>query len=289
MTVTGIDISEFQGNWTPTKSIAQGAQFVFIRGGQGNKYQDAKYAENVRKAKAAGMPYGVYHVAQPGGDWAKQAAFALALGCDAPLGIWLDIELDGSLSNDQLGNWLSKYTAAVDAESVAGIYTRASWWDAKVPRNDWAKKHDLWIANYTTASAPLMPKDWSAINNPKTWLFWQWYADGNGLGSAYGVESHSIDLNRFNGDLATFIDVFDLSIIPVVPPVVPPPTPPPATLPETVKVNVDLLNVRDRIWGNVVVKLPKGFAIHPEAMGKDSAGKPWYRSGPCWFAGWLVE
>lgn len=65
----GIDISEFQGdiNWTKVKN--DGIKFAFIRCGgrgytKGTCYEDKKFAQNVKKAKAAGVKVGVYFFSQ---------------------------------------------------------------------------------------------------------------------------------------------------------------------------------------------------------------------------------
>src|SRR3989304_316015 len=63
------------------------------------------------------------------------------------------------------------------------------------------KQYPLWIANYGVTK-PLVPKPWTE------WTFWQFTDKGDG--SIYGVESKNIDLNYFNGDLASFRQRFGL-------------------------------------------------------------------------------
>ena len=66
----GIDISEFQGdiNWNAVKN--DGITFAFIRcggrgwGSSGKIYEDTRFAENVRKAQAAGIKVGAYFFSQ---------------------------------------------------------------------------------------------------------------------------------------------------------------------------------------------------------------------------------
>ncbi len=66
----GIDISEFQGdiNWSAVRD--DGITFAFIRcggrgwGSSGKIYEDTRFAENVRKAQAAGIKVGAYFFSQ---------------------------------------------------------------------------------------------------------------------------------------------------------------------------------------------------------------------------------
>ena len=86
------------------------------------------------------------------------------------------------------------------------IYTSPGYWNTNGKIKGTSKfdarwlYYPLWIAHYTSADQPIVPKPW------EDWLFWQYSAKGNG--PKYGAESKSIDLNWFNGDLA---DLFALA------------------------------------------------------------------------------
>ena len=78
------------------------------------------------------------------------------------------------------------------------VYTRATWWNPNTVPQTWPKEYDLWVAHYTSAPegtivgtkpVPWIPNDWGTEH----YDFWQYSADGNMLGSEYGVESDSID------------------------------------------------------------------------------------------------
>ena len=65
----GIDISEFQGNINWTKVKNDGIKFAFIRCGgrgytKGTCYEDKKFVQNVKNARAAGVKVGVYFFSQ---------------------------------------------------------------------------------------------------------------------------------------------------------------------------------------------------------------------------------
>jgi GH25 family lysozyme M1 (1,4-beta-N-acetylmuramidase) len=211
--IAGVDISSHQGliNWS--KMAGTPTRYVWMRAALG-KAVDARLAENAVNARNFGFPYGFYYVIKPATttNWKEQAqAHADLEELNGPiLAPVCDAEMDGGLAKQALGDWIFKYlrryTELTGKEMM--IYTRASWWDAHVVRNDWAKQHLLWVAHYTSGPVPNIPADWGAINNPKTWTLWQWSANGNGLGGAYGCQSDDIDLDRFNGGDAEFEAVF---------------------------------------------------------------------------------
>ena len=82
------------------------------------------------------------------------------------------------------------------------IYTRASYWNHVIGDQPWAAIYDLWIARYHSGishpwgDGKCKPLGWD------DWKFWQWSADGNGMGPYYGGQAASMDLNRFNGTMA---------------------------------------------------------------------------------------
>lgn len=58
----GIDVSKYQGNinWTKVAEDRK-VQFVYIKATEGATKTDSRYAENLRKARAAGLKVGSYH------------------------------------------------------------------------------------------------------------------------------------------------------------------------------------------------------------------------------------
>lgn len=59
----GIDVSKYQGtiNWTKVAKTKK-VSFVYIKATEGTSIQDPYYASNVKKARAAGLPVGSYHL-----------------------------------------------------------------------------------------------------------------------------------------------------------------------------------------------------------------------------------
>jgi GH25 family lysozyme M1 (1,4-beta-N-acetylmuramidase) len=76
------------------------------------------------------------------------------------------------------------------------IYTNYSYWLNIMGQPDWGVKYQLWIAAWTNAAAPVVPKPWGR------WTLWQFTSSGDG--PAHGVQSARVDVNRFNGDRAAW-------------------------------------------------------------------------------------
>ena len=106
------------------------------------------------------------------------------------------------------------------------------------PTFDWVKNLDWWIANWTTASEPLLPIVFSKFAKPKSWKFWQFSSTGNG--PFYGASSPRLDLNRYYKDLATFNAEYRVNLE------VRPFTPPPDSTP----------------LGEMMVRTPGGINLH---------------------------
>ena len=74
----GIDISDWQGDIDLSKVKAAGYGWVMIRCGQGTWLVDKCWEDNVRKAEALGMPWGVYLLTEATTDAEVQAEVAFA-------------------------------------------------------------------------------------------------------------------------------------------------------------------------------------------------------------------
>lgn len=75
--IPGIDISKWQGDFDLAKAQSEGFEFVIIKGGgsDGGRYTDPKFVANYAKAKALGLPVGVY--------WFTKAVTVAAAVADA--------------------------------------------------------------------------------------------------------------------------------------------------------------------------------------------------------------
>lgn len=163
MPVKGVDISESNGRVDFQALKRAGVEFVLIRCGYGGDYidqDDERFFENVRKAKAAGMPYGIYlysyalNVAQAVGEADHALRILSRIGKPA-YGVWFDMEdadhykeRHGMPSNGTLVEICLTFLQRVEAAGYyTGLYASLSWLNGQLndPRLD---KYDKWVAQW---------------------------------------------------------------------------------------------------------------------------------------------
>lgn len=198
--VIGPDVSFYQEDIAFSQMKAAGAKFVIVRAGQ-NNWPDTRFTSNWSAAKAAGIPRGSYWYYDSRYPPEKQAELWVNMmgGDRGELPMWADLE--ESYGGGYAGpyNWrafIERVRALAPGKEI-GVYTAYGYWSANCPTAERAyfAQYPLWVANYGVTS-PRLPPGWS------DWLFWQFTSTGNG--PLYGVSSKGIDLNYFNGDLASF-------------------------------------------------------------------------------------
>ncbi|MEV5234976.1 lysozyme [Streptomyces pseudogriseolus] len=201
--VQGIDVSHWQGsiNWASVRNA--GIQFAWIKATEGTTYKDDRFNSNYVAAYNAGVIRGAYHFALPNASsGATQAAYFASNG-----GAWsrdnltlpgvLDIEHNPygamcyGLSTTQMRTWINDFHTTYKSRTGRDvvIYTTASWWNTCT--GSWtgmSSKSPLWVAHWTSASAPTIPAGFP------TWTVWQYTSTG----SVSGV-SGNVDRNKFNG------------------------------------------------------------------------------------------
>jgi hypothetical protein len=111
----GLDVSNYQGTINWTKVANAGYRFAFGKATEGTSYNDKTYAKNRNGSEAAGLVFGAYHFARPGGKSfalatagaIRQANHFLAVAQPQPgeLPPVLDLEQTGSLSKQRLLGW----------------------------------------------------------------------------------------------------------------------------------------------------------------------------------------
>lgn len=151
----GVDISTHNGNVNFKALQAAGVEFVIIRCGYGSdlKYQDDNYFEkNVKKAEAAGMPWGVYLYSYADSiEKAKSEAQHVKrlLGGRKPLyGVWYDIE-DKIMPEQKklLSDIVVTFCEAMEAEGLyVGVYSWGSWFNTRM--DDRVEAYDKWICQW---------------------------------------------------------------------------------------------------------------------------------------------
>jgi GH25 family lysozyme M1 (1,4-beta-N-acetylmuramidase) len=197
----GIDISHWQGTIDWTQVAAAGKKFAFMKASEDIDYVDPTYPANRAAANANGLLIGAYHFAQPDatpGDAQAEADHFLdtaqiASGDLLPV---LDLEVSGGLNQTQLQDWVRGYLGRIyERTGIRGvIYMSPAFWVKYAGDTTWFADNGykvLWIAHWTTATAPTVPADAWGGNG---WSFWQYTSSG----SVAGI-SGRVDLDRFNG------------------------------------------------------------------------------------------
>ena len=244
MMIRGVDVSALQGV-VPWGTVARDIRFAYLRGAIGNETMpDARFVENVRAAKCAGVIVGAYFFAYPlphlDPEW--QAAHAGNLlsvdgkvvgASHGELPIALDLEWpppferadDGTFVNGwtkrgcnaaQIRSWalraLDVLGARIGCQPV--LYTYPFFWERVIAG---ATPHELaafsscplWIADYRTREHVPSPRELPHIPSP-----WRecgdaiviWQHDGNGgLRLPNGVDADFNVLVGGENDLARLI------------------------------------------------------------------------------------
>jgi lysozyme len=162
----GLDVSKWQGaiDWP---KASQGRAFAFVRRSDG-LYLDPKYDVNAPGAREAGLLVGAYHFFRAGVDPLKQAdqvASAFDVGDLPPA---LDIETLNAQASQALFD--AVHVAVTEVYGKTGrypiLYTSPGFWDA-LPESELDGSMDLWVADWTIAGVPKLPRGWTS------WNFWQ--------------------------------------------------------------------------------------------------------------------
>jgi lysozyme len=193
ITLSGIDVSHFQGEIDWQKVGGEKLHFVYIKASEGLHTTDARLVENWQGARQNGLRTGAYHFFHPGEDPVEQAKHFLAqldaanISLAGALPPVLDIEIAEGTKADGLREdimrWLRHVEEATGCRPV--LYTSPRFWD-KEEAGSFAAHH-LWVADY--APTPTVPDGW------KRWTFWQHSQDG----TVSGI-SKKVDLTLFAGN-----------------------------------------------------------------------------------------
>ncbi|HTR51676.1 MAG TPA: GH25 family lysozyme [Kofleriaceae bacterium] len=196
-TVTGIDVSYYQGTIDWSAVAGSGMKYAFVRVSDGTGFPDPQFDSYWAGSRAAGIYHGAYQFFEPAQDPIAQADLVLAKigGTLAPddLPPVLDVEVSGGLGGAAVAanvkTWVDHVAAAIGRPPI--IYTGKYFWEDNVADAD-ESASPLWHAQYTSASCPDIADAWSG------WAFWQYTSTGTvaGIGS-------DMDIDRWNGDEAS--------------------------------------------------------------------------------------
>jgi lysozyme len=280
MRAHGFDISIWQdSNSTPQmvdflKAKAAGIRFAFIKAAQAN-FLDSDFVMNWQHAKDAGIRRGAYHFL----DWRypliEQARFFAGVLRKDPgeLPPVLDFESRVNVPDRATASQAAKSFVLIveqELERRPILYTSPGYWREFGSTDPFWRDYPLWVAHYTTASAPIVPAPW------QSWQFWQYTSHGDG--PRYGTESLNVDLNWFNGSEDDFAKQYGAL-----------PDQPPTPLPSSGIVQVDNLFLRS--WAgkgqNIIGQLDMGAVVDILERKPDPAGNgEWLRvKANGWVAG----
>ena len=189
----GIDISYHNGNVDLNKAKAAGIDFVIIRMGYGDNVasqDDKQFLNNVNKARAAGLVWGLYlysyarNMEQVESEVQHTARLVNKVG-RPPLGIWWDSE-DASTSACNLKNFFIYYKNNVEAATgyPVGLYSYKAFYERNFAGIE-EKGFPLWFARYNNSLPEDHYKNFCDI--------WQYSANGTVKGIV-GI----VDLNRLH-------------------------------------------------------------------------------------------
>jgi lysozyme len=187
MAVIGIDTSHWEGeiDW---KAASQEIRFAILKATEGGYYRDDTYLTNKSGCIQAGVPHGAYHFFRSNQDPVRQAQnFTSAIGGNMKV-LVADVEtMDGGDLKANLRIFMSK------VEEITGVipmvYTSPGFWNSYGIQDPvWCKKYHLWVAHWTTAPNPILPRYWTC------WDIWQ----TTDKGEVDGVDGY-VDMDKFNG------------------------------------------------------------------------------------------
>lgn len=217
--VQGIDVYNGNGaiNWSSMK--AAGIQFAFCKATEGVNFVDARFAQNMVNANAAGVLIGPYHFGRPDSnssnpqdavDEANDFVDAIEPYYNSS-GLYLKPVLDlekfldlatVSLERAYLSQWVRDFSEQVESKLgvLPIIYVNGNFAQNYLTAD--IAEHDLWFAkpsstnNYASATPPTAAN----IGIWSDWKFWQWTWTGNVAGKS------PLDRDAFDGDVADLAD-----------------------------------------------------------------------------------
>lgn len=204
----GIDISHNQGNLIDSIDTSNtDLSFVICKATGGITIQDPDFSHNWVTIPQKGFIRGAYHFYYTNDAPQSQADnFFNVVGNDFPsdaLPPIVDFEETSVKTTDknQIIEDLLSFLSILEQKygRTPMIYTDVNTGNAYLNDSRLAK-FPLWVANYTTKSAPTIPGQWS------DWTIWQYSDNGNINGTA-------VDEDYFNGDVAAIKRFIAQSVI----------------------------------------------------------------------------
>lgn len=220
-TVSGVDVSHWQGTIDWARVAASGQKYAIVRTGDG-KDTDRTAVRNLTGAHEAGLLTAVYHYIRSvhGATTNLGVIMEVLATARVPVG-FVAIDVEGAPAKGEReaeGAWMGgKDTGHVlscvskmgrrleDRGHRVVIYSGVAWhWHVAQDERGrlLAKRYPLWTPYYTNRDRPSVPvyPDGSPVWDPE-WTLWQHAGSKKVPGSVPGIKGN-VDLNRWRGDEA---------------------------------------------------------------------------------------
>lgn len=157
----------------------EGYRFAVLKVTEGTWHEDTVWKQHVDLALDHGYEIGFYHYARNSADGISQARFmvdTVATHIDpvkAKIGYHYDLESADGYSASTMNIRAEQFLRTIDDEFdlVPWMYSAAWFLDQFYPTLDPAVNYLRWVANYTTASDPYLPKIWRDHIEYHSWQF----------------------------------------------------------------------------------------------------------------------
>lgn len=209
-TLSGVDVSSYQGAITWSTVASDGNSFAFARAVEYYGTPDPDFTTYMPAGKAAGISMGAYDFVYPSSETATTDADYfngiikpyVASGYMYPA---LDLEEDctasgGSLDAAQITSWVNSWATELKSDLASDgfsgvtpiVYMNSNYASNCIDASTWGG-WTLWIAEYynTCATSPA-----PSTGVFSTYTYWQWCSSG----STGGIDP--VDQDIFNGDLS---------------------------------------------------------------------------------------
>src|SRR4030066_103468 len=219
MNAFGIDVSRYQGLIDFEKAkidLPYPITFVGICAGISWGYTDKWFIRNWSEFKSIKKFRSAYHALYPGENSIKQMDhfFSLLRNDIGELPLTIDAELHHNQSRRTITNKI------IDCAGI--IYRRTGNFPLLYTRTEWLNTYtypdelsflQLWLAQYLNVEKnQVYAKEHPGPPTlPKGFTNWTFHQTGSKTPPSYGVQSKSLDYDRFNGTLEMFLDKFDLT------------------------------------------------------------------------------
>ena len=198
--IKGSDVSYWQGNIDFVKMYKAGIRFVIIRAGYGTT-QDKNFVTYINAAIKAGLMVGIYWFMYAKSEAAARNNAKKCIEVIAPYKasihcmVWADWEYDsdanaGDMSSAKRSSLVRVFLSQLETAGYqVGIYSNQDYIQSGKFTPSLISEYPLWFAKYSASMGKYAER--GKDGHP-----YIWQQSSKGCGSAYGVSSQFLDLNR---------------------------------------------------------------------------------------------